>query len=309
MLPAIVANPLFKLAAVGSRSKEKAERFASKFNCEATTYEGILNNNSIDAVYVSLPSGLHHAWGMNVVNSGKHLLLEKPFADTFERAAEITGAAQQKNVIAMESLTYVYHSLTAEVIRLIRGGEIGAVRLIESSFGFPFLPESDIRNNRVLGGGAILDNLIYPLSFCLNLVEEEYQSHSFHIIHDKTRNIDSRGFLRIDWAEISANITYGFGFSYRNNFTVWGEKGILHVDRVFTRPYNMPGEISILRQGGEKKNIVTDPADQFDLQLRAFREKISGIDKSGINEGKNILRRMKIISEMHNASEAGQRNS
>lgn len=302
-------SKFFKLVSVGSRSREKAERFARKFNCQATSYDGVISDDSVDAVYVSLPSGLHYEWGLKVVNSGSHLLLEKPFVDTFERAAEIIDTARKKNVIAMESLTYVYHPMFAEVSRLLRDGEIGAIRHVEASFGFPFLPSSDIRNNRSLGGGAILDNLVYPLSFCLNLLDHEYHSRSFHIIQDKTRNIDSRGFLRIDWQDVSANITYGFGFSYRNSFAIWGDKGTLHVDRAFTRPKEMPGEIIIQKEDGEKRTIAIDPANQFGLLLKAFYQKIIGADKSGVNEGENILRRMKIISEMYKASQAGQRNS
>jgi NDP-hexose-3-ketoreductase len=304
-----VESKFFKLVSVGSRSREKAERFARKFNCQATSYDGVISDDSVDAVYVSLPSGLHYEWGLKVVNSGSHLLLEKPFVDTFERAAEIIDTARKKNVIAMESLTYVYHPMFAEVSRLLRDGEIGAIRHVEASFGFPFLPSSDIRNNRSLGGGAILDNLVYPLSFCLNLLDHEYHSRSFHIIQDKTRNIDSRGFLRIDWQDVSANITYGFGFSYRNSFAIWGDKGTLHVDRAFTRPKEMPGEIIIQKEDGEKRTIAIDPANQFGLLLKAFYQKIIGADKSGVNEGENILRRMKIISEMYKASQAGQRNS
>lgn len=202
----------------------------------------------------------------------------------------------------MECLTYIYHPLFAEVSRLLRDGEIGTIRHAEASFGFPFLPSADIRNDRSVGGGAILDNLVYPLSFCLNLFPREYQSRSFNIIQDEERGIDSRGFLRIDWPEVSANITYGFGFSYRNDFTVWGEKGSLYVDRAFTRPKEMPGEIAIRSNGGEKKVISIAPANQFSLLLHAFYEKIIGHDASGTNEGANVLRRMKIISEMHHAS-------
>jgi predicted dehydrogenase len=243
------------------------------------------------------------------VNSGSHLLLEKPFVDTLERAAEIVDTARKKKVVAMESLTYVYHPLFTEVSRLLKDGEIGAIRHVEASFGFPFMPSSDIRNNRSLGGGAILDNLVYPLSFCLNLLDHEYHDRSFHIIHDKIRNIDSRGFLRIDWQDVSANITYGFGFSYRNNFTIWGDKGTLYVDRAFTRPKEMPGEIVIQNEGVAKRTIAIDPANQFGLLLNAFCQKIIGADKSGINEGENILRRMKIISEMYKTSQTGHRDS
>ena len=299
MLPAIADHKDFSLKAVGSRSSEKADSFATIFDCSATTYDGILLDDSIDAVYISLPASLHFEWGLRTVEAGKHLLLEKPFTDSLENSKKLIDTAKSNHRIAMESLTYVYHPLFAELSRLIAHGEIGSVRHIESAFGFPFLPESDIRNFKDLGGGATLDNLIYPLSFCLNLIKNDYQSFSYNIIRDTTKDIDTRGFLRIDWDDLSADITYGFGFSYRNTLTVWGDKGMLSVDRAFTRPSNMPGEILIKKESGECETLEILPANQFAHLLTGFYEKISGIDSSGINEGKDILARMKIISTMY----------
>lgn len=299
-IPAIIENKNFNLMAIGSRFPEKALKLASRYNCIAATYDEILENDGIDAVYLPLPSGLHYSWGMKALKAGKHILLEKPFADSYVGAKELIDYAQREKLIAMECLTYVYHPLTTRVLGLINNNEIGEIRSVEASFGFPFLPSTDIRNDPSLGGGAILDNLIYPLSFCLKVIQNKYERVSYHIVPDENYKIDARGFLRIDTDKLSVAINYGFGFYYRNCFTIWGEKGIIEADRVFTRPKDMPGEI-ILKKHGVKTIITIDAADQFGATIQAFYSKITNNDNSGINEAADILVRTKIISDMYSS--------
>lgn len=299
-IPAILETGTFNLIAIGSRTQSKAENLAAKFGAKGFSYEEVLNNPEIEAVYIPLPSGLHYEWAKKALLAGKHVLLEKPFVESYEKAEELIAIAATKNLIAMEGLTYVYHPLIAKVFELVRSNEIGEIRFVEASFGFPYLPEADIRNNRALGGGAILDNLIYPLSLVIHLLENKYDSFSYHTIEDERYSTDARGFLRFDSKKASAQINYGFGFYYRNCFAIWGGKGIIEVDRAFTRPKDMPGEI-ILKKDGKEERITVAPANQFTETIRAFYKKITGADKSGSNESADILDRMKIISEMYKA--------
>jgi len=298
-IPALLESELFNLTSVGSRTQEKAEMLASKFGCTGVSYAEVLNNPEIDAVYVPLPTGLHYEWGKKVLEAGKHLLMEKPFADLYDRAQELINYAASKNLIAMEGLTYVFHPLIKKVFELINDQQIGKVLFIDASFGFPDLPGTDIRNNPLLGGGAILDNLIYPLSLSLHLLNNKYERTNFRILRDHKYGVDSRGFLRIDAAETSAHINYGFGFYYKNSFTIWGDKGIIEVDRAFTRPKDMPGEIIIKKEGKPTGIIMIEPANQFLETVKAFYNKVVGLDKTRINESNDILSRMKLISEMY----------
>lgn len=297
-IPAILQNDAFHLVAVGSRNKEKAMKFAQKFNCAGGSFDDIITNKDIEAVYVPLPTGLHYEWGMKVINAGKNLLMEKPFTDSYKGAIDIINMAVQNKVIAMEFLTYVYHPLIKKVFDLIKNNEIGRIRSVDAAFGFPNLPPEDFRNNPALGGGAILDNLIYPLSFSLKILENSYQHISYKIIENTQYHVDSSGFLRIDSEEASANISYGFRFYYRNSFTVWGENGLIFVDRAFTRPKDMEGRIVLQSEGKTERIITIEPYDQFYGTIQAFSDKIRGLDKTGVNEGQDILQRMEIISEM-----------
>lgn len=298
VLPAITSNEQFKLIAVGARSREKADQFAHSFSCQAGSYDDILADPSIDAVYVSLPVGLHYEWGERVLSSGKHLLLEKTFTHSVSTARRLIDLAQKRQLVAMEALPYVFHPLFQRVRKIAESGQLGELRHIEAVFGFPNLPEGDNRYRPDLGGGAILDALIYPLSFSLHIGGRDYLKYSHNAVRDCQTNIDLRGSLQIDWKNWSAQIAYGFGFSYRNTYTVWGETACLNAERVFSRPPDLAAEIRIMRQGATEV-ISIEPADHFCLMLDAFARKIYGLDKSGVNEGDDILARMNIISAMY----------
>lgn len=311
LIPAILNSEDFRLQYVASRSAEKGRKFAEKFGCKWCGYDDVFERNDIDAVYVSLPVGLHYQWGKKIVSAGKHLLMEKTFTSNLREAQEIISLAWEKNVIAMEALVYIYHPLFKKVQSIIQSDDLGKVRQIGAYFGFPFLSEDNIRNNFELGGGAILDALIYPLSFCLYTAGTSYKSYTCRVIQDEGREVDCRGFLQIEWNDLTAQIGFGFGFMYRNCYWVWGDKAYLQVDRAFSQPSDLKGEIIIVRQG-QVEPMEVEAADGFGFMVNAFAEKIKGTDTSRMNEGEDILTRMKIISQIrethiaeHGASKKG----
>lgn len=298
VIPAILASDRFVLSATASRSPDKARRYAERFHCSASSYEDLLQRDDVDAVYVSLPVGLHHEWALKTLTHGKHLLLEKTFTRTYREAEEVIATAAARQLTAMEALAYVHHPLFRKVHSLVESGAIGRVRQIEAVFGFPDPPAGDIRHDRQLGGGAILDTLIYPLSFCLSLRADPHRRLSYsNSIHD-TFNVDARGSVRLDWDNCTALISYGFGFMYRNSFVVWGDEGCLSASRVFSRPADYEGDILITGQRGVDR-VEVPAANQFLLMLDEFHRKIAGGDVASPNESQDILRRMAIISEIY----------
>jgi dTDP-3,4-didehydro-2,6-dideoxy-alpha-D-glucose 3-reductase len=298
ILPAIMSSESYELVMVGSRSLEKSRLFGDQFGCKFGTYEDVLEDTKIDSVYVSLPVGLHAEWGYQVLLSGKNLLLEKTFTTSYDTAMKLISEATVRHLIVMEALPYVYHPLFRQVRDIVFSGLLGNLRLIEARFAFPYLPDTDIRNKAELGGGATLDALVYPLSFCLYIGNSNYTRYSFKTIYEPTRGIDTQGFVQIEWENYIAQIAYGFGFMYRNAYTVWGEKAYLTADRVFSRPKGLAGNIHLIQQGRDDV-IPIKSADQFQLMLDAFAQKVFGADTSGVNEGEDILNRMKIISSIH----------
>ena len=124
--------------------------------------------------------------GTSCLGKSKHLLVEKTFTHSEVTAAALVEEGKQNQLVVMEALTYVYHPLFGQVRSIAHSGSLGEVRHVEAHFGFPYLPETDIRNQAQLGGGAILDALIYPLSFCLYILGDQYNSYYSNIVFDRT---------------------------------------------------------------------------------------------------------------------------
>ena len=303
ILPALVSNNHFDLKCVASRSVEKGKSYAAEFNCDYCSYDELLENEQIDAVYISLPNVLHYPWGKKALEHGKHLLLDKPFTVHCEEARELIDLAGERDLVAMEGLMYVFHPSFKKVSELVKSGAIGKLRHIEGIFGIPHMAAENIRYNASLGGGAVLDCLIYPLSLCLNMADKNLENYYYNIKHDKGYEVDARGFLLLNFGDIAANVNYGFGLSYQNTYSIWGSEGRIKVNRAFTMPRDFTGEI-ILETSYDRRVLYVEPADHFSLMLDSFAAKISGSENSGINEGNDILKRMRIISDLYIASKS-----
>jgi predicted dehydrogenase/aryl-alcohol dehydrogenase-like predicted oxidoreductase len=160
-----------RLAAVGSRSAEKAKAFAAEFAIPAAhaSYEALLADEAVQAVYVATPHPMHAEWAIKAAEAGKHLLVEKPIAVNHADAMAIVETAIAHDVFLMDGFMYRCHPQTARVIELIRAREIGEVRSISATFSFHwpknFDGKSRLLNNEMAGGG-ILDVGCYPTSMC-----------------------------------------------------------------------------------------------------------------------------------------------
>ncbi|HWB53006.1 MAG TPA: aldo/keto reductase [Tepidisphaeraceae bacterium] len=158
-----------KLVAVASRSQETADAFAREFGATKPlgSYEAMLTDPDVQAVYVATPHPLHAEWAIRLAEAGKHLLVEKPIGLNAGDAMAIIEAAETHNVFLMEAFMYRCHPQTAKVVELIRQGAIGDVRVIHATFSFhwpkPWNGDSRLTNN-ALGGGGILDVGCYPIS-------------------------------------------------------------------------------------------------------------------------------------------------
>ena len=164
----LLASDRASVVAVGSRDRASAEAFASKFTLSSAlgSYDDVLSAPDVDAVYVSLPNRLHHEWTIRALRAGKHVLCEKPFAANAAQAEEMLDAAERAGRLAVEAFMYRSHPQTHAALAEIRGGAIGDVRLIRTSFCFRTSKvEGNIRFRPDLAGGGIMDVGCYCVSF------------------------------------------------------------------------------------------------------------------------------------------------
>ena len=287
VIPAIKKIPDLKLEGVASRDIDKAIRWSTEYYTNPYTYDELLASD-IDIIYVSLPPGLHYKWGKKVLLSGKHLLMEKTFTSTHSESEELFRIADQNSLKCMEALMYEFHPIQDKIDILSK--EIGGIKHINASFGFPYFSDKkDIRYNKNIGGGSILDSLIYPLSFTWRILGNNIKDYSKHFIET---NVVERGTICLRYDDAIANINFGYGQAYQNEITIIGYDKIIKAERVFSRPPDNKNPIHII-QNNELTSIQVESSDHFENMIRYFIQTDSLLEKQA-----NTLLRLKFMDEI-----------
>ena len=166
--PAIQASMGSEVVAVASRDKAQAERYAEELSIPQAygSYEALLENPDITAIYNPLPNSLHLPWTLRALASGKHVLCEKPLGLTAAECRQMNGAADASGLVLMEAFMYRFHDRTQKLFELVEGGTFGTLKLIRARFAFTVIDPGNIRLSASLGGGALMDVGCY----CVNVV-------------------------------------------------------------------------------------------------------------------------------------------
>jgi predicted dehydrogenase len=164
------------LAAVGSRSAATAAAFAAAHRAPAAygSYEAVLTNPAVQAVYVALPNSMHHEWTLRALAAGKHVLCEKPLATNLAQAEEMFDAAHRRGLVLAEAFMYRSHPFTHAVQRAVAEGQIGRLCVVRTSFVFvPVKMEGNIKFSTALSGGSVMDVGCYCVSYARLFAGEE----------------------------------------------------------------------------------------------------------------------------------------
>ncbi len=286
----VKASQTGELVAVGSRSLDKAQAFGKDFgipNCHGT-YEELLADPTVEAVYISTPHPQHAEWSIKTAEAGKHVLVEKPVGLNQYEAQAMINAALENNVFFMEAYMYRCHPQTIKLVELLREHVIGDVSVIQATFSFcaGFNAESRLWSNALAGGG-IMDVGGYTTSIA-RLVAGAAQGKPFvdpvavsgagHL-HPQT-NVDAWavGTLKFP-GDIVASIATGIAVNQENVLRIFGSKGSILVPDPYmaARDGSMPGKITVNRQGEGPREInidsqVTSFAHEADVCGHAIRK-------------------------------------
>ncbi len=175
----VAASPHVQVVALASREAGKAAAFAAELApCLRAprlhgSYDTLLADSGVDAVYIPLPNSLHARWAVAAAQAGKHVLCEKPLALSLAEARAMFDAARKARVMLLEAYPYWFQPQTGDMLRLLREGAVGGVRYVHAAFGFTLTkPQGNIRMAPDLGGGALFDAGSYPLSLVRLVVGE-----------------------------------------------------------------------------------------------------------------------------------------
>ena len=280
LLPAIEQSKSLELVGVCTRNRDLGSTTATKMQCRYyDTPEAMLVDEYVKAVIVSTPTGLHHEHGVAVLNAGKHLLCEKPFSHSYQSTIDLFELATKKEKHAVSGLMYKYHPQFQELKSIIQQGTLGELRALSVKFGMPTLNASTFRDDPTQGGGAALDMTCYPLSLAYQLLSRPPILRASSIMTRDTGNTDTDGWCALELDGVIVDCQWGMGRAYQNNLEVWGSKGVLRCERVFTKDEDHESQLFLYDYRGSKKTeINTGPANAHVLMFDTIS---ANLDNSG----------------------------
>ena len=236
LLPAILQSDALDLIGLCTRNRTTGEEEAAAAQCVFfQTPEEMLADPRIDAVVLSTPTGLHHAHGLAVIATGKHLISEKPLTHSAATTIDLFAKAEAQGVRIFSALMYKHHPQFRAIQSIVTDGKLGAVQSISIKFGMPSLAHQTFRSDPYLGGGALLDVACYQLSFAYQLLPEAPQLQAARISFRDGSLTDTDGWCMLEKDGVAIHCEWGMGRAYQNRAEIWGSDGILFCDRVFTK--------------------------------------------------------------------------
>ncbi|MEJ2005667.1 MAG: Gfo/Idh/MocA family oxidoreductase, partial [Cyclobacteriaceae bacterium] len=277
LIPAIQKSQFGEVVAIASRSEQRAEQCAFKLGIEKSygSYEDLLEDPDIDAVYNPLPNDMHVPWTIRAIDAGKHVLCEKPIALNSRQAEQLMNHDKAKSEIkVMEAFMYRFHPQWQMVKSLAEEGRIGDIHQINSVFTYFKDDPDNIRSNPEQGGGGLMDIGCYCISVARWIYGKEPKRVS-GILHKHSQwDVDILGNAILDFGEgMYSSFTCGTQTIGDQYVELFGNKGKIRVNRPFNAPTEEPCTIEVhLHNGYEIIEVV--PANQYTIQVDAMARAI-----------------------------------
>jgi len=289
VIPAILRSSNSVFHGLASRDAGKLEECRAKFKDVKlyNSYDALLDDPEIDAVYIPLPNSLHREWTIKAAEHGKHVLCEKPIALNAAECREMIAACKKHNVVFMEAFMYRYSDCTRKVLQVLRSGVLGDIKYIYSTFRFPLTWANDVRSKPELGGGSLYDVGCYPLNFVGMVVDEmariqsaregkpvEFgpapEAISAQAIKEGGVDVLFAGLLKYPTGLI-ASISSGFNAQKQLESHIIGTKGVLFVPDTF---FEAEGFLTRTVESKEVEKIHVEQSDRYKSQVEDFADAI-----------------------------------
>ncbi|MGU3644474.1 Gfo/Idh/MocA family protein [Microbacterium sp. C23T] len=273
-VPAMQATDGLEVVGVAARSASRAAEFAARHDIRSyESYADVIDDSSVDAVYVPLPVGLHFEWSLAALRAGKHVLCEKSLAGSYTDCLTLIEEARARELVLFENFMCERHPQNQFIRDAIADGEIGEIRHASLSFGFPPFPRDDLRNSAELQGGALNDAGAYCLDMAAFYLGAQPSAVTATLSSaDYDVDVIGAAFLEFDGGATAA-ASFGFLHDYRNEARFWGSAGQIDIDRAYSIPADRPPHVTITRNTASER-VDLAAADQFALQMARFRDAV-----------------------------------
>jgi len=300
LIPGAHASDKIELIAVASREQSRADAYAREWGIERAygSYDALLEDPDVEAVYISLPNTLHCEWSIRAVEAGKHVLCEKPMSRHPRDVEQAFDAAERAGRLLTEAFMYRHNPQTARLVELVREGAIGELRLLRSAFSYSLYDAENIRLRTDVEGGSLMDVGCYCVSGARLLAgEPESVFGQAHI-----------GPTGTDWAfagamgfpgDVFAHFDCGTCLPNRDELEVIGTEGSLFLDD----PWHCRAPVIELRRDGEIEQIALDPTDSYRLELENLSDAIRGDAPLLLGRG-DAVAQARALEALHRSAES-----
>ena len=315
VIPAIQKSRNGKVIALATRSPDRSKQTVAENHIRNVYhgYDALLEDASIDAVYIPLPNHLHHPWTIKALEAGKHVLCEKPIARNAAEAQEMADTAHTAGLLLMEAFMYRFHPRSLRVKQMVEDGAIGTPRLVRSAFCYRMDDAAyhhDYAENARLqpetGGGALLDVGCYGLStarWLLNAEPLEVQAQA--VYHPAGVDVHLVGTLRFP-DDALASLEASFISALQQTFTVVGDGGAIDLPHDAYIPWEKDAVFTLRHpdeETGEENRVKG--TDEYQLMAEHFADAVLG--KTSLRFSPNdSISNMKAIDAMGTAAKSGE---
>jgi xylose dehydrogenase (NAD/NADP) len=307
-IPALGETTRGELVAVASRDRNKAEAFAQKHGIPKVfdDYASLLASNEIDAVYNPLPNTMHAEWTIAAAEHGKHIFCEKPLAMSAEEITAMSDSCKRAGVELVEAFVFLFHDQTIKLRQLLDSGVIGGITATHAYMNFNIpRPSDNIRLNKGLGGGGLLDGGVYPLTFTRFVFGEEPIAVQASCLFDKDYGVDLRTSAVLEFSGGRfATIQMAMDGQGGQGASIYGEKGFIQV----AQPYHprKGALVSVKSPEGDETFSVDVARHPFTQAIEHFHDVLLDGKKLAV-PATNALGTMAIVKAIFESAKTGKR--
>ncbi len=301
LIPPGHASELVELAAVASRDLWRAEAYAREWEIPTAygSYEELLADPGIEAVYISLPNTLHCEWSTRAVEAGKHVLCEKPFTRHTDEVSAVFDVAEREGRIVSEAFMYRHNPQTARLAALVAEGAIGELRVVRSTFGYSLYDPGNIRLRPDVEGGSLMDVGCYCVSGSRLLAGEPESVFGAAWIGESGTDWVFAGTMRFP-GNVFGVFDCGTAMVDRDELEAVGSEGSLFLDD----PWHCKKPVIELRREGSVERIELDPVNSYGLELENVSEAIRG-EAALLLGREDAVAQARALEALHASSESG----
>lgn len=304
VIPATQRSSLGVVTAIASRSVVKAREAAERLGIPKAygSYEELLRDPDVDAIYNPLPNHLHVPWSLRALESGKHVLCEKPLAMNAEEAQSLLDAsAKFPELKIMEAFMYRFHPQWVKAKALVEEGRIGELMTINAFFSYHNTDPANIRNKADIGGGGLMDIGCYCISLSRFMFGREPVGVRGIIERDKVMGTDVLTSGMLDFSTGTATFTCATQLTPYQRVNILGNAGRIEIEIPFNAPPDKPTRLWLHDARGAEE-LSFDPCDQYSLQADAFAKAV--LDQTPVPTPlEDALANMKVIDRVFKSAE------